>query len=342
MSRPAARSRAWRAGTLVVVLVAAPAARAGNVVPPPAIPVQVTGCADEVASALPSLVSLEIDVLLRERGATRAAPDNISVRCTDDAAHIEVALAGARRGSTIALGALAPEHRARAVALAAAELVDALSARAAAPPGDATSTPTPAPVAPATPPDEAARAAADASSPRPGARRAVLVGAAAEWLGQPKQALFGARLAAHYPVSARVVPALSLDASFGDFSSTSGQVTARTFGGAAHLYFGVGAGKLHLHAGPGARVGWVQLRGQPPAGSALDGLALSGMWAGPELRGRVAYHAFRSPQIALQLALELGAGVVAKAVRGRADGTTAVYSIDGAWLSACVQAGVSW
>ena len=119
-------SRAAGAGALLAALTCALRAHAAAPVTARELPVSVAGCADEMASALPALVSLEIDVLLRERAA-RGTPERIVVRCGDDAAQIEVALAGGRRTSTIALGALAPEHRARAVALAAAELVDAMS-----------------------------------------------------------------------------------------------------------------------------------------------------------------------------------------------------------------------
>ena len=325
MSR-AAWSRGWRAATLAVALVVPPPARAAGVTAAPEIPVQVTGCADEIATALPSLVSLEIDVLLRERGLTRAAPERITIRCAGATAHIEVALADTRRASSLDLGALAPEHAARAVALAAAELVDAMS-----PPPRADPTP-PAPPVALPPPVRDARPGASARRP------ALFVGALAEWLGQPKQSLLGVRLAFHFPVGDNVVPALSVDGGFGDFPSGSAQVSARTLSAAAHVYVGTSAGKFRFDAGPGARIGWVQLRGAAPASSTLGGLALSAGWGGPELRARVAY----APFGAALIAVELGAGVVTLPVRGLVDGGARVYSIEGGWLSACAQAGMAW
>lgn len=332
-------SSAAGAGALIAALTCVPPAHAAAPVTAPELPVRVTGCADEMASALPALVSLEIDVLLRERAA-REAPERIAVRCDDDAAQIEVALAGGRRTSTIALGALAPEHRARAVALAAAELVDAMSrpAPVAAQPA-APAAPTPATPAPAARPPEAVADRASIAAYRPtGPRPAVLLGAVAEWLGQPKQVLFGGRLTLLYPVGHIVTPALSVDASFADFSSPSGQVSARLLGAAAHVYAGAAAGKLRFDAGPGARAGWVRLRGESPAASPVEGAALSAVWAGPELRARVAYAPFHASVIAL----DAGAGYVALPVRGLVNGATPAYSIEGPWASACLQAGVTW
>jgi len=310
-------------------VAATPAARAAGVTAAPELPVEVNGCADEIATALPSLVSLEIDVLVRERGPTRAPPERIAIRCAGATAHIEVALAGARRASSLDLGALAPEHAARAVALAAAELVDAMSAPV--PPPPAASAPLASPLAPPSP-------VRDAPSGASARRPAVLIGALAEWLGQPRQALWGLRLALHFPVGAVVVPALSLDGSYGDFASGSAQVSVRTLGAAAHVYLGTSTGKLRFAAGPGARLGWAELRGEAPAGSPLEGLALSAAWGGPELRARVAY----APFDAGLLGLELGAGLVVLPVRGLVDGNARVYAIEGGWLSACAQAGIAW
>src|SRR6185436_6001128 len=90
------------------------------------LPVQVTSCPEEIAASLPAGVKLEIDVLFREHGPTRTPPDRIAVRCEDAGAEITVAMGGVTRTSTVDLGALAAEHRARALALAAAELVHAM------------------------------------------------------------------------------------------------------------------------------------------------------------------------------------------------------------------------
>jgi hypothetical protein len=246
-----------------------------------------------------------------------------------------VAVAGTPRGARLALEALAPDHRARAIALAVAELVDVMSPPVPAPPRDPAPPPTGAEAAPRL---EVQTASEAPEVPLRGrGRLALLLGPVAEWLGEPKQMLLGGRVAVHYR-GGTIAPALSMDASFGDFASPPGRITARTLGGAAHLYFGTGVGKLHVSAGPGVRLGWVRLRGEPPNGSTLAGSALSALWAGPELRARVAYEVL-PPLLA---ALELGVGFVVQPVRGLVDGATRVYSIEGIWSSACLQVGTTW
>ena len=93
---------------------------------------QVANCPEELASRLPAVVKLEIDVLLRERGPTRVPPESIAFRCEEDSAHIDVTMGGSSRSSIIDLRALASEHRARALGLAAAELVHSISSQLAA------------------------------------------------------------------------------------------------------------------------------------------------------------------------------------------------------------------
>src|SRR6188474_1543189 len=83
--------------------------------------------ADAIVPGLAAGVKLEIQVLMRERGPVGASPDLITIGCDELAARIAVTMAGARRESTVDLGVLAPEHRARALALATAELVHAMS-----------------------------------------------------------------------------------------------------------------------------------------------------------------------------------------------------------------------
>src|SRR5690349_13816002 len=113
--------RRLRARAFALVSLPVLAAQA-QTTPPNALRVQVANCDPVFAARLPSVVKLEIDVLLRERGPTRSPPENIVVRCQDELALIEVTMEGASRASTLDLRALASEHRARAVGLAAAEL----------------------------------------------------------------------------------------------------------------------------------------------------------------------------------------------------------------------------
>ena len=295
--------------------------------------VQVANCAEGFAGRLPSLVKLEIDVLLRERGPTRSPPENIAVRCEEEKAHIEVTLDGSSRASTIDLHLLAAEHRTRAVALATAELVHSMASGpriAEAPPNASVMPPT-------------SRAQADRSAPDSSLRRSsqgptFIVGGLAEWRGNPAVLLIGGRLAFQYPLGKVVIPELSIDATFGGMPSRSAHVAAQNLSTAAHLYFGTTTGSVRWDVGPGARFGWVHLAGQPEPGSGLEGHTVTAPWGGPELRARVAYRASQlRPAL---LALQLGAGVVALPVRGLLDGSEPIYAVEGPWMSVCAEVGL--
>jgi hypothetical protein len=160
-----------------------------------------------------------------------------------------------------------------------------------------------------------------------------------EWLGEPATLLFGARLAFHYPLGSVLVPALSIDGAFGRSPSQSARVTVKSFTTAAHLYLGISSGRVRWEAGPGARLGWVHLAGQPDEGSMLEGHSLSAPWAGPEARARVAYGA--PEQRSSRLALELGTGWVLLPVRGLLDGAERLYAVEGPWLSVCAELGLA-
>jgi len=298
------------------------------------LPVQVTSCPEEIAASLPAGVKLEIDVLFREHGPTRTPPDRIAVRCEDAGAEITVAMGGVSRTSTVDLGGLAPEHRARALALAAAELVHAMIS------APAPDTPPPAPPPPAaTVSPSPALPAIEASATPARARPALLVGGLAQWLGRPAALLLGARAAFRYPLGEILVPALSIDGALGTFPVTTAEVTAATLAAGVHIYAGKTVGNLRLDAGPGTRWGWVHLTGRPDAASTLEGRSLSAAWGGPELRARAAYAVGRLLPI---VAIELGAGYVLLPVHGLRDGTAPVYAVEGPWISLGVDLGLNF
>jgi hypothetical protein len=314
------------------VLLGALGAHSQAVSPESGLRIEVANCAEDLASRLPAVVKLEIDVLLRERGPTRSPPENIAVRCDQERAHIEVTLNGSSRASTIDLQALAAEHRARAVGLAAAELVHGLANR----PRTAEA----APNREAVPPSRAEpeRTRPNSSARRSSQRAKLLAGGLAEWRGNPAALLFGGRIAIQYPLGQTVVPELSADASFGGIHAPSAHVAIQSLSSAAHLYFGTTIGSVRWDVGPGARFGWVHLAGEPDAGSPLQGQTLTAAWGGPELRARLAYGGSRlEPAL---LALEIGGGVVALPVHGLLDGTEPVFAVEGPWLSVCAQVGL--
>jgi len=322
-------------------------ARAETASTEPRFRTQIANCPEEVFRRLPAIVKLEIDVLLRERGPTRAPPQSVGFRCEEDTVRLEVTVGGSSRSSIVDLSGLASEHRARALALAAAELLHSMSSQAigAEPtPSDPTSLP-PGSREPTT--ERAALPPARAgSSPRP----VLLLGGLVELVGRPSALLLGARLELFYPLGAVVVPAITVDGAVGGLQARSANVAVQSATAAAHLYVGTTTGRVRWDVGPGASIGWVHLAGKPQAGSELEGHSIAAAWGGPELRGRIAYFAGSTPSAtgasgfaparSPTLALELGGGLVALPVRGMLDGTERIYSVDGVWASICAEVGL--
>jgi hypothetical protein len=290
---------------------------------------RVTACTEGLASALPTAVNLELDVLRRERGAARAAPDRIDIRCEEDTARIEVTMEGTARESRIDLSALGADHRARAVALATAELVHSMASGAEA-------VPRPAVTNPAAPP----ALEPETVSPSRGAwaGTTLAAGGVARWLGEPAALLFGVRAALHTSFGELLAPALWIEGSAGGIRARTARISITELSTGAALGFGGTLGHVRFELGPAVRFGWVRLAGEPDAGVALQGHALSAAWGGPEARARVAYDpSLRSSRL---VALGLGAGVVALPVRGLVDGSEQIYAVDGPWFSVSVEVGI--
>jgi hypothetical protein len=72
------------------------------------------------------VIRLEVDALLREHGLA-TPPESVAVQCDADRAQITVSVGGTTRDTNVDLSQLAAPHRARAVALAAAELLHSLA-----------------------------------------------------------------------------------------------------------------------------------------------------------------------------------------------------------------------
>ena len=164
-----------------------------------------------------------------------------------------------------------------------------------------------------------------------------MAGGLAQWLGNPTALLLGARVSLRAPLGRFLVPALSIDGSLGNLPVPSAEIAIETATGAVHLYVGRTLGRLRFDAGPGMRWGWVHVTGRPLAGATLDGSSVTAIWGGPELRARVGTSGSerRFPVIAV----ELGAGFVARPMRGLRDGTEPVYAVEGTWLSLSAELG---
>jgi hypothetical protein len=321
-----------RASAFVLTLLGPLFARGQTTAPKDFPPIHVADCEPALASQLPNVIKLEIDVLLRERGPTRSLPDVIAVRCETENAQIDVTMGGARRTLTIDLHALTVEHRARAVGLAAAELVHAMSSEP-----RASETPENVGTAPVTPRQDD-RLALDLDAGGHDQKSALFAGAFAEWRGDPSAFLLGGRIAFQSRLGKVFVPELSADASFGGISTTLARVSIQSYSAAAYVYFRATTGVVRWDIGPGARVGVVHLVGSPVDGAHVEGDSLTAAWGGPEVRVRVSYGA--SALRPALVALQLGAGMVALPVRGLRDGNEAIYSVEGAWASLGAEVGL--
>jgi hypothetical protein len=178
--------------------------------------------------------------------------------------------------------------------------------------------------------------------PRPSRERSsplLAAGVLALWLGQPKAMLFGARLSFDHSVATALVASFSLDGALGESSAGSAPIRAETLTAGAHLYLQAATPGVRFQTGPGARFGAARLTGRPKPESAFEGDSLSALWGGPELRARLA--TLPSAPWSPALALDLGAGYVALPVRGLVDSDEPAFALEGVWLSACAQVGLS-
>jgi len=307
-------------------------ARTGAAQPDGDFDVRVQDCPPDLAERLPAVVQLEVRVLVRERRASGPFVQRIDVRCEGDTARIDATVGGARRTSSVDSRGVAPEHRARALGLAAAEIVDAMwneeqgtDERAAAQPAKM-DRPEPARVPP---PAERASTAE------------IGLGGVIERAGRPAALVAGGRLGVALRVSELFAPVLSVDALAGEASTDPAAVGIRSVSAAAHLLVGRGAGTLSWGLGPGVHAGWVRLEGKPATGSSLEGQSVSGWFAGPALRARIAWSS-RGSGLVPFAALEGDAGLVLLPVRGMQDNSRRVFSMDGPWLSLALSAGASF
>ena len=111
----------------------------------------------------------------------------------------------------------------------------------------------------------------------------------------------------------------------------SAEVAIQTVTAAVHLYLGTTIGRLRFDVGAGTRWGWVHVTGRPLAGRDAGGKQRHrDLWRTRAARAR------RLPRKRTPLpliAVEVGAGLVARPMRGLRDGTERVYAVEGTWVS---------
>ncbi len=285
-------------------------------------PVVVLGCPDEWSTELRDLLALELQTLIQERrDIEHTRFGRVAVECRAGQVRIDVELASGERSQRwVATEGIEREARARTVALTATELVDALWLEREPPP-------TPPRIERPQPTRRAQRQL----------RPSVHVAGSLRRTGRPGVWLFGGLIGAELPVTRALAPVADLRLHVGRRSTDLATVDVFSCSAASHLLVGSHAGVWRWGAGPGVRLGWVSLRGDPESGTDLRGERLGGLWGGPGILGRVTL-APGAGQLLLTLSLD--GGLVTLPVTGTLDSGTAVFAMDGGWLGAALGVGM--
>jgi hypothetical protein len=299
-------------------------ARAQDLSALPDVPLSLEGCPEDWTSRLRDQLRIEIDALGKERpAAEHAALERVIVHCQDSRVRIQVRmLSGAKNETELDSGRVQSDALVRTVALSAAELVGALWFD----------------IVPRLP-EPPSRNAEDRPNRRP-ARPAPLfwLGGSARRAGSPGTWLAGGALGLELPVSRILVPLLDLRAECGLARPTAAPVAVEAWSLGAHLLVALPTGPLRVGVGPGLRVGWVVLSGEPAPASELDGHRVEGVFAGPALVGRVGY-SLSAPFPWVGLAVD--GGLITRRVTGRVDAGPALFEFGGAWAGLTLCLGLS-
>jgi hypothetical protein len=294
----------------------------------PDVPVSFADCAQDWSDRLRDQLRIEIDALAKERqDATHPELDQVGVECRGSEVRIRVRVrSGAEKVAALDPIGLEPDARVRTVALTVTELIGALwfDAEAPSPRRPAPPRARPAPPTPAT-----------ASQRAP----AMWIGGSLKRVGSPGTWLGGGVVALELPVTRALAPLFDLRGEFGRAPSRVAPVTVETWSFGAELLIGSHEGKFRWGAGPGFRLGWATLRGEPATTSNLVGHRVAGWFGGPAVAARLGY-SILYPFLWVGLAVD--GGLVTLPVTGRLDAGPALFAMDGAWVGAALSLGLSW
>jgi hypothetical protein len=280
-------------------------------------------------------MALELETLQKERSRKlRERVQRLRIECQGLLTRIEVHVDSGRALHTLAdHSSLALNDRARATALAAAELIDELSVESTTP-----STPK-ADAQPAPAPSSATTAPRTASDPT-----LLRMSAAARlhYLGQPGAWLYGAIIEPQLSLNRLFSLNVDLGFALGTRGLTHSDIRVLTASSAAKLLAASMDGAIAWGIGPGFRFGYASLSATPKPSTALQGETLDGIWAGPCFHGSVWLPLSQSdtPSRGPWLGLSMEAGFVALPLTGTLDGHEKVYTIGGSWFFTSVHFGV--
>jgi hypothetical protein len=281
----------------------------------------VEGCPEEWPSILERQLRIEVDALVRERRSDPGPDlDQVTVLCAGDEVQIRVRVrSGAQQATTLDRAGSDPDALLRAVALSTTELVATLWAE---------------PI-----PDPPARPAPPRPRVAPHSEPMLLVGASAHRTGTPGAWLLGPTVAVELPLTRALVPMLDLRGDFGSARTSVAPVSIQAGSAGAHLLIGSQGRRWRWGAGPGLRVGWAELRGDPTFRSGYQSARVGGVFLGPSLAARFGYALARPlPWIGVVA----DGGLITRSVTGTLDTAPALYAVDGAWLGLTLWVGASW
>jgi hypothetical protein len=325
---PVARATRLAAPVLALLLVEGGARAQPSDPPRPRIELAI---APSCAGLSPPEVRRIAAIELRSEAVDAAVHNELTTRvelsCEAEVARIQVLdpLTGKTLARNIALGNVAATARSRLLALAVAELVSASWIEL-----ETNPTPAAVPVAPAVRAEDRAAArevvrekvvgSTPAAAPGPPPERQPTWRLTGElgfrWLAVDTDPLVG--LGARLVMDPLRTVGLELDL-LGEHSGTSyplGAVAMDSVSLGAIVRLRHDMGRLTLHGGPGARLGFVRVSGAPGSATTAVGNTVDGVWGAP--LGAVGLDWASSRHLALELAVE--AGYVVLPVRGIVEG----------------------
>jgi len=321
-------SRLHRAVVLVSLVLGPLPARAQDWSALPDVPLSLAGCPDAWTSRLRDQLRIEIDALGREHPtAEHADLERVMVECRGSTVRIRVRThSGAENDTELDAAGVEPDALVRTVALSAAELAGALwfDTVPRRPPDPR---PPPAEVGPS-------RGRARVARPPP----LFWLGGSVRRAGSPGTWLVGGALASELPVTRVLGPLFDVRAELGRAKPARAPVAVEAWSLGAYLLAALPTGSVRTGVGPGLRVGWVALRGEPAPESELDGHRVSGVFAGPSLVGRVGY-ALSAPFPWVGLTVD--GGLITWSVTGKVDAGPALFEFGGAWAGLALCLGLS-
>lgn len=276
------------------------------------VEVHLDPCVEASSEEVRRIVAIELRAAVWDPTTHDPATTRVDVGCVERGVELRVSdpLTAKSLARTIALGDVAPNARARLLALAISELVSASWT-------ELESNPAPA-VAPIAPPprpeDKKAARAIVAERMRPPRERAWRLTAALDtrWMTVGSDPLFGVGARAGFDAFDRVGFAFDATLEHGSVASALGTVGVDAYSlGAVALVRGA-LGPLVLRGGGGARFGIARMVGLPDSPDRAEGHTVSGVWGAPIVAGSAGI------RFAQRLTLELFAesGWVVLPIRG--------------------------